>query len=424
MTDGQDSQVDVGDINRCVLNATCDLFVVCLQLLLYANIPRLNGMRQRTQQIRPCPAGPMTTAATAQLTHKQRAVRFVKNPQLRILQSVRITDAKDDHRWSGHFSKCPQEYTHYCIHGTCHFVQEQNSPACRCESGYIGARCEYLDLGWLVGDRKEIVIAGVVAGLVFLLLVIVFICICAQSGEVLEPVPAIKGRKAGCILERPLVHCWADTEGHTPIYLTARFGLWEKKLSEPTWGEHANYPRILIASPNALPGNQTQLIPAAHKVMQHCTTQPAAQIYQSSGKLNQPITPGCAMALAGVRVIELAGLAPAPFCGMILADFGAKVIRVDRTKVAMSVDTLARGKKSVALNLKSPEGVAVLKRLCVQSDVVLEPFRKGVMEKLGLGPEELLKENPQLIYARLTGYGQSGSYAKAAGHDINYLAMS
>ncbi|XP_038589236.1 alpha-methylacyl-CoA racemase [Micropterus salmoides] len=130
------------------------------------------------------------------------------------------------------------------------------------------------------------------------------------------------------------------------------------------------------------------------------------------------------MALAGVRVIELAGLAPAPFCGMILADFGAKVIRVDRTKVAMSLDTQGRGKQSVAINLKTSEGVAVLRKLCVQSDVVLEPYRKGVMEKLGLGPQELLKENPRLIYARLTGYGQSGPYATVAGHDINYLAMS
>lgn len=130
------------------------------------------------------------------------------------------------------------------------------------------------------------------------------------------------------------------------------------------------------------------------------------------------------MALSGVRVIELAGLAPAPFCGMILADFGARVIRVDRTKMPMTVDTQARGKQSVALNLKSPKGVAVLKKLCVQSDVVLEPYRKGVMEKMGLGPENLIKENPRLIYARLTGYGQDGSYAKAAGHDINYLAMS
>lgn len=130
------------------------------------------------------------------------------------------------------------------------------------------------------------------------------------------------------------------------------------------------------------------------------------------------------MALAGVRVIELAGLAPAPFCGMILADFGAKVIRVDRTKVAMSLDTQARGKRSVAINLKTSEGVTLLRKLCVQSDVVLEPYRQGVMEKLGLGPQELLKENPRLIYARLTGYGQSGSYATAAGHDINYIAMS
>lgn len=83
------------------------------------------------------------------------------------------------------------------------------------------------------------------------------------------------------------------------------------------------------------------------------------------------------MALAGVRVIELAGLAPAPFCGMILADFGAKVIRVDRTKVAMPLDTQGRGKKSVAINLKTAEGVTLLRKLCVQSDVVLEPFRKG-----------------------------------------------
>ncbi|XP_032426659.1 alpha-methylacyl-CoA racemase [Xiphophorus hellerii] len=130
------------------------------------------------------------------------------------------------------------------------------------------------------------------------------------------------------------------------------------------------------------------------------------------------------MALLGVKVIELAGLAPAPFCGMILADFGAKVIRVDRTKVFSTLDTQARGKRSVALNLKMPEGVALLRRLCVESDVVLEPYRKGVMEKLGLGPSELLSENPRLIYARLTGYGQSGCYASAAGHDINYLAMS
>lgn len=88
------------------------------------------------------------------------------------------------------------------------------------------------------------------------------------------------------------------------------------------------------------------------------------------------------MALAGVRVIELAGLAPAPFCGMVLADFGAKVIRVDRTKVPMSLDTQARGKRSVAINLKTPEGVALLRKLCVQSDVVLEPYRQGQANSL------------------------------------------
>lgn len=83
------------------------------------------------------------------------------------------------------------------------------------------------------------------------------------------------------------------------------------------------------------------------------------------------------MALAGVRVIELAGLAPAPFCGMILADFGAKVTRVDRTKVPTSLDTQARGKRSVAINLKTTEGIALLRKLCIKSDVVLEPYRKG-----------------------------------------------
>ncbi|XP_043926160.1 alpha-methylacyl-CoA racemase [Protopterus annectens] len=130
------------------------------------------------------------------------------------------------------------------------------------------------------------------------------------------------------------------------------------------------------------------------------------------------------MALSGIRVLELAGLAPAPYCGMILADFGAKVVLVDRTVPVMASAMLTRGKQSIALNIKKPEGAAVLKKLSSKSDVLIEPFRKGVMESLGLGPVELLRENPRLIYARLTGYGQSGPFAKAAGHDINYLAMS
>ncbi|XP_060747281.1 probetacellulin isoform X2 [Tachysurus vachellii] len=95
--------------------------------------------------------------------------------------SSNCTDLKDIHQWSGHFSKCPDDYLHYCIHGMCRFVQEQNTPTCRCESGYIGARCEYHDLGWLVGEQREIVIISIISGLVILLLIIVFICICAQK---------------------------------------------------------------------------------------------------------------------------------------------------------------------------------------------------------------------------------------------------
>ncbi|XP_040435240.1 alpha-methylacyl-CoA racemase [Falco naumanni] len=131
------------------------------------------------------------------------------------------------------------------------------------------------------------------------------------------------------------------------------------------------------------------------------------------------------MALSGVRVLELAGLAPAPLCGMILADFGAWVVRVDRVpRSAMATDVQGRGKRSLALNLKRPPGAAALRRLCCGADVLIEPFRHGVMEELGLGPEILLQENPRLIYARLTGFGQTGKYARSAGHDINYLALS
>ncbi|XP_073680615.1 probetacellulin [Garra rufa] len=91
------------------------------------------------------------------------------------------TDSNDDPKWSGHFSECPKEYTHYCIHGVCRFVKEQNTPSCRCEIGYIGTRCEYLDLDYHVGERRKIVIACVVAGLVFLILLIIFICVCTHK---------------------------------------------------------------------------------------------------------------------------------------------------------------------------------------------------------------------------------------------------
>ena len=128
-------------------------------------------------------------------------------------------------------------------------------------------------------------------------------------------------------------------------------------------------------------------------------------------------------ALQGIRVVEMAGLAPAPYCGMILADFGADVVRVDRVG-AGSMDQLARGKRSVAVNLKSPEGVETVLRLVEKADVLLEPYRPGVMERLGLGPDVACARNPRLVYARLTGFGQDGPYADMAGHDINYIAIS
>ncbi|KAK0179486.1 hypothetical protein PV327_005235 [Microctonus hyperodae] len=129
------------------------------------------------------------------------------------------------------------------------------------------------------------------------------------------------------------------------------------------------------------------------------------------------------MPLKNIKVLELAGLAPAPFCGMILADFGASVIRVDRTGV-LQRDVLGNGKRSIALNLKGEKGAEIFRKLSDNSDVVIDPFRKGVMEKLKLGPQDLTKSNEKLIYARLTGYGQQGPYSNMAGHDINYLALS
>lgn len=132
------------------------------------------------------------------------------------------------------------------------------------------------------------------------------------------------------------------------------------------------------------------------------------------------------MALKGITVLEFAGLAPAPFCGMILNEFGATVIRIDRSGSYQPFveDVLAHGKKSLAIDLKHEKGTAIIRNLANKSDVILEPFRKGVMEKLRLGPDILSKSNPRLIYARLSGYGQSGPFSNMAGHDINYLGLS
>ncbi|CAJ0758183.1 1935_t:CDS:2 [Entrophospora sp. SA101] len=134
------------------------------------------------------------------------------------------------------------------------------------------------------------------------------------------------------------------------------------------------------------------------------------------------------LSLVGLRVVELAGLAPAPFAGMMLGDFGANVIRVDeyyeKQEEYNNIDVLARNKRSISINLKNPIGIEIFKKLIRNSDVLIEPFRPGIMEKLGLGPDELFEINGKLIYARLTGFGQEGKYSKMAGHDINYLAIS
>ena len=135
--------------------------------------------------------------------------------------------------------------------------------------------------------------------------------------------------------------------------------------------------------------------------------------------------------LSGITIVEFAGIGPGPFCGMMLADHGADVIRIDRadgrrggTTPANTKDVLARGRRSIALNLKSEKGVDLARRLCGKADGVIEGFRPGVMERLGLGPEVLLADNPKLVYGRMTGWGQTGPYAQAAGHDINYIALA
>ncbi len=135
--------------------------------------------------------------------------------------------------------------------------------------------------------------------------------------------------------------------------------------------------------------------------------------------------------LDGIRVIEMKGLGPSPYCGMLLADYGADVIVVSGvSKTGFSViDTmprnpLNRGKRLFGVDLKTQKGADIFKKMIVQSDVFIEPYRPGVMESLSFGPEEALNINPKLIYARMTGYGQEGPYAKVAGHDINYIALS
>lgn len=135
---------------------------------------------------------------------------------------------------------------------------------------------------------------------------------------------------------------------------------------------------------------------------------------------------GHAGPLRGMKVLELAGLGPVPFCGMLFADLGADVLRIDRP-AGRRYDRYAvetRGRRSVRLDLKSPAGRDAALRLIERADALIEGFRPGVMERLGLGPDAALERNPRLVYGRMTGWGQSGPYAHAPGHDINYVALS
>ncbi|MEC7205320.1 MAG: CaiB/BaiF CoA-transferase family protein [Pseudomonadota bacterium] len=134
--------------------------------------------------------------------------------------------------------------------------------------------------------------------------------------------------------------------------------------------------------------------------------------------------------LKGVKVVEFAGIGPGPFCCMLLADMGADVLRVDR---AMNVgndqyepkyNNLLRGRKNIALDLKHPDGVEAALKLCDQADIIIEGFRPGVMERLGLGPDVVFARNKKVVYGRMTGWGQDGPIAKTPGHDINYIALT
>lgn len=129
--------------------------------------------------------------------------------------------------------------------------------------------------------------------------------------------------------------------------------------------------------------------------------------------------------LHGLTIIEMAGLGPGPFAAMMLADHGARVIRIERAgMIGVPNDPLLRGRQSIALDLKRPECAAVVERLAAKADGLIEGYRPGVMERLGLGPDELLRANPKLVYGRVTGWGQQGPLAGEAGHDINYVALS
>ncbi|MFT3814918.1 MAG: CaiB/BaiF CoA-transferase family protein [Acidovorax sp.] len=143
------------------------------------------------------------------------------------------------------------------------------------------------------------------------------------------------------------------------------------------------------------------------------------------------MTPQAQGPLAGIRIVEVGGIGPAPFCCMLLADLGAEVVRIDRpaghdggAPIDARFDLLNRSRRSVQMDLKKPEAVAAVLRMVEKADVLVEGFRPGVMERLGLGPEACLRANPALVYGRMTGWGQDGPLAQAPGHDVNYISLT
>ena len=135
--------------------------------------------------------------------------------------------------------------------------------------------------------------------------------------------------------------------------------------------------------------------------------------------------------LSGYRIIEIAGIGPGPFAAMLLADLGAEVLRVERAQAVRGPapdspagDVSLRGRRNIAIDLKHPDGVATLLDLVASADALIEGFRPGVMERLGVGPYECAARNPKLVYGRMTGWGQDGPYGPWAGHDINYISLA
>ncbi|MGI9591015.1 MAG: CoA transferase, partial [Myxococcota bacterium] len=134
--------------------------------------------------------------------------------------------------------------------------------------------------------------------------------------------------------------------------------------------------------------------------------------------------------LSGVKILEFQGIGPGPFCTMMLSDMGADIVRIDRAQNVkpegggFSLDFLARGRRSVGVDLKSAEGIETCLRMIEKADAIIEGFRPGVMERLGLGPDVCHARNEKLVFGRMTGWGQVGPMSQAAGHDINYIALA